>query len=85
LELKKQDLKDFMARRIAQLIEEQENISKLFDTRDPDVKVVGTSEDSRKTEAPIPDKEKVLPLNPRKESQQCAVTMLKEEKNQNEK
>jgi hypothetical protein len=83
LEQKKQDLKDFMTRRITQLIEEQENRSKLFDTRDPDVEAVGTSEDSQKTEVPIPDKEKVLPLNPRKESQQRAVTMLKEDKNQN--
>ena len=58
-----------MTRRIAQLIEEQENRSKLFDTKDPDVEDVGTSEDSQKIEVPIPDKEKVLPLSPRKESQ----------------
>jgi len=37
LEQKKQELKDFMTRRIAHLIEEQENISKLFNTRDPNV------------------------------------------------
>jgi hypothetical protein len=72
-----------MTRRIAQLIEEQENRSKLFDTRDPDVKAVGTSEDSQNTEVPIPKKQKVLPLSPRKESQQRTVTMLKEDKNQN--
>jgi hypothetical protein len=29
------------------------------------------------------DKQEVLPLNPRKESQQRVVTMLKEDKNQN--
>jgi hypothetical protein len=66
LEQKKQELEVFMTRKIAQLIEEQENRSKLFDTRDPDVEAVGTSEDSQKTELPIPDKEKVLPLSPRK-------------------
>jgi hypothetical protein len=83
LEKKKQELKDFMTRKIAQFIEEQENRSKLFDTRDPDVKAARTLEDPHKTEVLTPDKEKVLPLNPRKESQQCAVTMLKEYKNQN--
>jgi hypothetical protein len=59
-----------MIRRIAYLIEEQENISKLFDTRDPDVKATRTLEDPHKTEVLTPDKEEVLPLNPRKESQQ---------------
>jgi hypothetical protein len=83
LEQKKQELKDFMTRRITHLIEEQENRSKLFNTRDLDVKVARTQEDSQKTEAPTPDKEEVLPLNPRKESQQCEVTMPKEDKNQN--
>jgi hypothetical protein len=34
LEQKKQELKDFMTRRITHLIEEQKNISKLFNTRD---------------------------------------------------
>jgi hypothetical protein len=58
-----------MTKRIAKLIEEKENRSNLFDTRDPDVEAVGTLEDSWKIEVPIPDKEKVLPLNPRKEYQ----------------
>jgi hypothetical protein len=53
---------------------------KLFNTRDLDVEVARTQEDSQKTEAPIPDKEEVLPL---KESQQREVTMPKEVKNQN--
>ena len=39
LEQKKQELKDFMTRRIAHLIEEQSNQVKLFKTRDLDVKV----------------------------------------------
>jgi hypothetical protein len=83
LEQKKQDLKYFMTRRITQLIEEQENISKLVDTRNIDVEAARTLEDPQKTEVLTPDKEKVLPLNIRKESQQCAVTMLKEDKNRN--
>jgi hypothetical protein len=65
------------------LIEEQENRSNPFNTRDPDVEAARTLEDPQKTEVLTLDKEEVLPLNPRKESQQCAVTMLKEDKNQN--
>jgi hypothetical protein len=83
LEQKKQDLKDFMARRIAQLIEEQENRSKLVVTRNIDVEAARTLGDPQKTEVLTPDKEEVLPLNPRKESQQRTVTMLKDDKNQN--
>jgi hypothetical protein len=45
LEQKKKELKDFMTRRIAHLIEEQQNKLKLFNTRDPDVKVARTVED----------------------------------------
>jgi hypothetical protein len=45
LEQKKQELKDFMTRRITHLIEEQHNRSKLFNTRDPDVEVARTLED----------------------------------------
>jgi hypothetical protein len=80
LEKKKRELKDFMTRRIVHLIEEQENKSKLFNL---DAKVERTQEDSEKTEAPTPDKEEVFPSNLRKESQQCEVTMPKEDKNQN--
>jgi hypothetical protein len=65
------------------LIEEQENISNLFNTRDPDVEVARTLEDSQKIEVPTLDQEEILPLNLRKESQQCEVTMPKEDKNQN--
>jgi hypothetical protein len=83
LEQKKQELKDFMTRRITHLIEEQENRSKLFNTRDPDVEVARTLEDPQKIEVPIPDKEEALSWNPREESQQREVTMSKEDKNQN--
>jgi hypothetical protein len=67
LEHKKQELKDFMTKRITHLIEEKENKSKLFRTMD--VKFERTQEDSHKTETPIPDREEVFPLNLRKESQ----------------
>jgi hypothetical protein len=72
-----------MARRIAHLIEEQENRAKLFQTRDLDVEVGRTLEDPQKTEIPIPDTDEVLPLISRKESQQREVTLPKENKNQN--
>jgi hypothetical protein len=83
LEQKKQELKDFMTRRIAHLIEEQENRSKLFNTSNPDVEAARTLEDPQKTEVPTPDKDEVLSRNPREESQQREVTMTKEDKNQN--
>jgi hypothetical protein len=44
-----------MTKRIAQLIEEHENISKIFDTRDPDVEAIGTSKDSQNIEVLTPD------------------------------
>ena len=72
-----------MTRRIAHLIKEQENRSKLFNTRNPDVEAVRTLEDSQETEAPISDKEEVLPLSPMREYQQRKVTKTTEDKNQN--
>jgi hypothetical protein len=72
-----------MTRRITYLIEEQENRSKILNTRDPDVKDARTLEDPQNTEVPILDKEVVLIPNPRKESQQREVTMTKENKNHN--
>jgi hypothetical protein len=83
LEQTKQELKEFMTRRIAHLIKEQKNRSKLFNTRDPDVEVLIKLEDPQKIEVPIPDKEEGSPSNLKKESQQCEVTMPKEDKNQN--
>ena len=72
-----------MARRISQLIEEHENRSKLFRTRNLDVKVERIEEDSQKSGVPTPNREEVSPSNPMKESQQRKVTMSKEDKNQN--
>jgi hypothetical protein len=80
LEQKKQELKYFMTKKIAQLIEEHKNRSKLLDTRDPNVEDERMSEGSQKTEAPVPEKEELLP---QRESQQRTVTMLKEDRNQN--
>jgi hypothetical protein len=45
LEQQKQSLKEFMTRRISDLIEEQNNRSKLFNTRDPGFKLARTLED----------------------------------------
>jgi hypothetical protein len=64
------------------LIEEQENISKPYHTRNPDVNVIRTPEDSQKTEVSISDKEEMLYLNPKKEPQQREVTISKENRNQ---
>jgi hypothetical protein len=61
LEQKKQELKDFMTRRIAHLIEEQENRSKLFRTRNLDVEVERTQEDSPKSRAPTQTEKKYWP------------------------
>jgi predicted ATP-grasp superfamily ATP-dependent carboligase len=72
-----------MTRRIVQLIEEQENKSKLFSTRIPDVKVARALEDSQKIAVSVSNIEEVLPLSIRRESQQHEVTMSKENKNQN--
>jgi hypothetical protein len=44
LEQKKQELKEFMTRRIAHFIEEHKNRSKLFNTRYMDVEVARTLE-----------------------------------------
>jgi hypothetical protein len=56
LEQKKQELKDFMTRRITHLIEGQENRLKLFNTRNLDVKAARVLEYSQETEVPISDK-----------------------------
>ena len=66
MEQKKQELKYFMTRRIAHLIEEQKNRSKLFNTENLDIKAKRTLEDPQNTEVPTLDKEELLPLNPKK-------------------
>jgi hypothetical protein len=55
-----------MTRRIAHLIVEQENRSKILNTRDLDVEVARTLEYQQKTEVLIPDKDEVSPSNPKK-------------------
>jgi hypothetical protein len=65
------------------LIEEQENQSKLFDPRSPDVKTAKALGDSHKIEVSISDIDKVVPLSLGREPQQREVTIPKENKNQN--
>jgi hypothetical protein len=69
-----------MTRRIAQLIKEQENGSKLFDPRDSDVEAARPLEYPQKTKVLTPEAEEMLTL---KDSQQRVVTISKEDKNQN--
>ena len=66
LEKKKQELKDFMTRRITHLIVEQENRLKLLGTRNLDHEVERTQEYSQMSRAPTPDKEAILLSNPMK-------------------
>ena len=54
-----------MTRRITYLIEEQENRLKLFNTRNQDVEAARTLEDPKKTEVPLPNKDKELSRKPR--------------------
>jgi hypothetical protein len=88
LEQKKKELRDFMARRIAHLLEEQEDKSKLLRTRDLAVEVERTQEDLKplsiqESRAPTPEREEVLPSNPMKDPPQCEVTMPRGDKNNN--
>jgi hypothetical protein len=82
LEQKNQELNDLMTRRITHLIEEHESRLKLFRTKNLDVEVERTQEDSQNSEAPTPDREEVFPLNPTKDHKKCEVIMLKGDKNQ---
>jgi hypothetical protein len=74
---------EFSTRRIAYLMEEQENKSKLLYTRDLDVEAIRALEEPQKTEIPNPCDEGVLPLDLKKESQHHEVTMSREAKNHN--
>jgi hypothetical protein len=65
---------EFMTRRIAYLMEEQENRSHLLNTRDLDVKAIRVLEEPQKTEIPNPYDEGVLPLDLKKEPKQREVT-----------
>jgi len=88
LEQKKQELRDFMARIIAHVLEEQENQSKLLKTKDMNVEVERTQEywrhlSEQKSRTPIPEREEVLPLNLMKNPPQCEVIMPREDNNDN--
>jgi hypothetical protein len=74
---------EFMTRKIAYLMEEQENRSKPLNTRDLDVEAIRALEESQKIEIPNPYIEGVLPSDLKKESQHREVTMSREDKNQN--
>jgi hypothetical protein len=74
---------EFMTRRIAYLMEEQENISQLLNTRDLDVEAIRVLEEPQKIKIPNPYDEGVLPLDLKKEPQQREVTMSREDKTQN--
>jgi hypothetical protein len=58
---------EFMTRRIAYLMEEQENRSQLLNTRNSDVEAIRAIEEPPKTEIPNPYDEGVLPLDLKKE------------------
>jgi hypothetical protein len=88
LEHKKKELRDFMARRIVHLLEEQENQSKLLKTKYMDIEVERTQEDWRhlsiqESREPTPEREEVLPLNPMKDPPECEIIMPRGDKNDN--
>jgi hypothetical protein len=68
LEQHRQELKDFMTRRIAQLVEEKENKSKLFDTRRPDVKAAKELGNSHKIGISVSDIDEAINLSLRRET-----------------
>jgi hypothetical protein len=74
LEQKKQELKDFMTRRIMHLIEEHKRRSQIFNISNSDVKAKRTLEDPQNIKLPIFDTEEVLSRNTRKDFQQREVT-----------
>ena len=80
LEQKKQELKAFVARRIAHLIEEWEDNVNLFRYPDLNVGVEQVQEQESRAPTPEPMKEETSILNP---TPQRKVTMPKEENNQN--
>jgi hypothetical protein len=71
-----------MTRRIAQLIEERDNRSRVLDPRNLDDEVNRTLEEPKRTEKYVGQ---VIPMDMKKEYQHCEVTMPREENNQNEK
>jgi hypothetical protein len=83
LEQKKQELKDFMTRRIMHLIEEQKRRSQIFNISTSGVEAKRTIEDLQKIELPIFDTEKVLSRNHKKDFPQREVTKTTEDTHQN--
>jgi hypothetical protein len=83
LEQKKQELMEFMTRRIAYLMEEQENRSQLLNTKGMDVEAIRELEEPQKIKLPNPYDEGVLHLDMKKGPQQREVTMSREDKTQN--
>jgi hypothetical protein len=90
IEKKNKELRDFMARKMARLIQEQEDNSKQLRARDLVVEVERMQEglknlSMQENREPTPEtvREEVLPSNPMKYPQQCEVTMLRKDKNKN--
>lgn len=69
-----------MTRRIAQLIEEWENRSRVLDPKNLDDEVDRTLEEPQRTEKYVGQ---VIPMDLKKEFQHCEVTMPREENNHN--
>jgi hypothetical protein len=85
LEQKKQELKDFMTRRIVHLIEEQKRKSQIFNISTSGVEAKRTIEDLQKIKLPIFDTENVLSRNYKKDFPQCEVTKTIKDTHQNSK
>jgi hypothetical protein len=82
LEKKRQELRDFMTRRIMQLIEEHENRSRVLDPKNLDDEVDRMLEEPQRTKKYVGQ---VIPVDLKKESYHCKVTIPIEENNHNEK
>jgi hypothetical protein len=89
-EQKKKELRDFMARKIERLIQEQEDKSKQQKARELVVEVERMQEglknlSTQERRAPTLEivRKEVLPSNPLKDPQQCEVATLRENKNEN--
>jgi hypothetical protein len=87
---KNKELRDLIARRIDQLVEEREVESKQQNEREVDInfereqeglKDLSMQEESMSTQDLV--RKEVLPLNSLKEYHQCKVTMLRKDKNKN--
>jgi hypothetical protein len=90
IEQKKKELRDFIARKIARLVEEQEDKSKQQRARELAIEAGRTQEgfknlsmQERSAFTPEIVRKVVLPLKPLEDPQQCEVTTLREEKNKN--